>query len=349
MTNEKLVALIKQGDNGFFEQLYKQNYGIIYNYARKFSAYAEFEDLIQEGYIALVNAVNAFDGAQGYKFITYLTKALTSHFYRYCNKNQTAVHIPEYMLKQIAQLQSFKSDFIKLNQKEPLRADYTDALKITDEQLDNLLFAMKSANIASLDEPIENDGEDTVIDLISDGNSLEDKITDADEEQYIHETLTECVNKLREAQRDIIHKRYFENMTQSQIAAIRGCSSTNIANIERKALNALQEDIQLQSLYLSCYDCYSAYHYSVQRFKDSGMSATEYVVERKLERENKLEFIKACNKRALEQDREINRRNTDKIGKRRRESILQKRANNALKSFLHETGVSWEEFYKCGA
>lgn len=58
MTNEELVKLIKSGKQEYSEQLYKQNKGIILKHAKRYSRYADIDDLIQEGYIALIKAAN---------------------------------------------------------------------------------------------------------------------------------------------------------------------------------------------------------------------------------------------------------------------------------------------------
>ena len=75
LSNEQLVLRIQAGDNSAENmlQLWQQNKGYIVNVARKFSKYAEMEDLEQEGYIALCNAVQGYKIDQGMSFISYAT------------------------------------------------------------------------------------------------------------------------------------------------------------------------------------------------------------------------------------------------------------------------------------
>ena len=73
MDNEQLVPRIQAGDNEAENmlQLWKQNKGFIAMIARRYSAGAEMEDLEQEGYIALCEAVQHYDPTRGLSFISY--------------------------------------------------------------------------------------------------------------------------------------------------------------------------------------------------------------------------------------------------------------------------------------
>jgi len=73
MTNEQLVTLVKAGENvaDNMLQLWKQNEAFISQMAIKYRGHAELEDLKQEGYIGLCNAVDHYDLSKGVSFINY--------------------------------------------------------------------------------------------------------------------------------------------------------------------------------------------------------------------------------------------------------------------------------------
>lgn len=83
MENEELVTAIRNGTDrqNNMERLYLQNKGIMLKAARKYSAFADIEDLMQEAYFALENAVNTFDITRGTKFTTHLFYHLKCAFF----------------------------------------------------------------------------------------------------------------------------------------------------------------------------------------------------------------------------------------------------------------------------
>ena len=89
MTNEELAVIIKQGNTQLMERLYLQNKGVIYQYAywyytkyrtRCDSSGIVMDDLIQEGYFALCDAVQAYKPESGYKFLTFIKYPIQNRF-----------------------------------------------------------------------------------------------------------------------------------------------------------------------------------------------------------------------------------------------------------------------------
>ena len=88
MTNEELAVLARQGDVQALERLYMQNKRIIGKVCNKFTRDPLLlQDLEQEAYFGLVQAVGAYNEARGYKFITYLTKGVEWHLTRYLKRH----------------------------------------------------------------------------------------------------------------------------------------------------------------------------------------------------------------------------------------------------------------------
>lgn len=84
MTNEELAVRIKAGldvtENML--DLWQQNKRFIYKIAKKYSGHAELEDLEQEGYLALYDAVDGFDPSKGVRFLTYASYWISNTAYR---------------------------------------------------------------------------------------------------------------------------------------------------------------------------------------------------------------------------------------------------------------------------
>ena len=85
MDNEELVTAIRNGADyqNNMERLYLQNKAIMFKTARRYEAFADIDDLMQEAYFALDNAVNMYDNTCGAKFTTYLVYHLKGTFFRF--------------------------------------------------------------------------------------------------------------------------------------------------------------------------------------------------------------------------------------------------------------------------
>lgn len=99
MTNEQLVANVQAGvdvaENML--QLWQQNQGIIGKIACRYSSYEDIEDLKQQGYIGLCDAVRGYRPEEGVKFITYATFWIRQSIQRYVEECSVVVRIPSGM------------------------------------------------------------------------------------------------------------------------------------------------------------------------------------------------------------------------------------------------------------
>lgn len=93
MTNEELAVCVKNGVDTVqnMERLYLQTKGFIYKMAKRYSGYAELEDLVQEGYFALHDAARHYDGKAGASFLHYFSYWLKSRMLRYAGEGRTPV------------------------------------------------------------------------------------------------------------------------------------------------------------------------------------------------------------------------------------------------------------------
>lgn len=101
-SNEKLAVLIQQGEMKYMSQLWEQTYKFIEMRANKFYAKfhtqfggIEIEDLIQQGYFALAQAVDYFDEKSGYSFLTYLGYTLRNSFKEVCGRHSKDGFVPD--------------------------------------------------------------------------------------------------------------------------------------------------------------------------------------------------------------------------------------------------------------
>lgn len=121
MTNEQLVALIRAGDDeaNNMLQLWQQNKGFIYKLAKRYSGYAELEDLTQEGYLGLCEAVHQYDLDMGVPFINYAAFWIKQAMRRYIDNCSSVVRIPVHAKEDIREYQKVLKEYWKYYGHEP--------------------------------------------------------------------------------------------------------------------------------------------------------------------------------------------------------------------------------------
>ena len=109
MENEELVEQIQAGikPTENMEQLYLQNRSFIYQQAKKYAAYADMDDLMQEAYFGLHEAVKHYKPDKETKFLTYLPFRLQKAFRRYIDNNGHTKRIPIHLVQRISKYKKY--------------------------------------------------------------------------------------------------------------------------------------------------------------------------------------------------------------------------------------------------
>lgn len=109
MSNEQLVLRIKAGENvaDNMLQLWQQNKKFISSIAKKYAAYEEIEDLIQQGYFGMSNAVNGYDPESGVSFLYYASFWIRQALHRYVEECGKVVRIPTHFRGKLTKYKRF--------------------------------------------------------------------------------------------------------------------------------------------------------------------------------------------------------------------------------------------------
>lgn len=238
MTNEQLVARIQAGENTAENmlQLWQQTKAYIYKVAKRYSGYAEMDDLMQEGYLGLNAAVEHYKPDQGTKFISYLTFWLKMRMQRYI-ENNGSVRLPSGMYQAVMRYKRFVRQYEQECGYEPSELACRAFLGVSEEELMDIRESANKANVSSLDSVVSQDNDKIALrDLIaSDQNLEEDAIKKCDREM-MQEELNYIIDSLPEEQRRVIREHYFERRTIKQISERMGYSKAKVDGIEKKIL-----------------------------------------------------------------------------------------------------------------
>ena len=239
--NEKLLETYRAtSDNEVLGKLYNLNYGLFVRICQKRFYLSEYEDLLQECYFALIKAVETYNSEYG-TFYNYLI-AVTINYLQRVVCESGIIRTPQYMQELIYK-------YKLLYDKKLTSKQICAQMEITHEQLNMIKRILIVQNVRSLDAPIKADNDNmTLGDIIADQEQPEEEILDNIFNSELAEALQMgAEQQLSEREKDYLFKRYYENLTYSEIDQEH--SNSNTRRIIEKALRKLRKNETLQRFY----------------------------------------------------------------------------------------------------
>lgn len=289
-TNECIVAAVQAGDNEAENmlQLWRQNKGFIAMMARRYSTGAEMEDLEQEGYIALCEAVQHYDSARGMSFISYAAFWIKRRM-RICADNSRTVRLSFNAGDEVRQYQKFTREYRQEYGCAPSDRELCGFLYVSREKLDQIRKAAQMGNIRSLDEPLQGmDGDINIADTVPSGEDMEgDAIRKIDKERMKRE-LWLAVDQLPGDMPAAVRLRYESGLTLEKTGQALGVNRERARQLERKAMRMLrlpQRSGKFRAYFEEYLSAAPIHHVGVRRYLETWESEVEREVLRWAEKE----------------------------------------------------------------
>ena len=285
ISNETLVQRIRGGYSvpEDMQTLYENNLPLIRKFIKPYAAYAEFEDILQESYFGLWEAVQHYETSENVLFMTYAKYWIIQSVQRYLEKCGSTVRIPSHTRQKIVR---YKKTIQKLEQeqgREPTADEIAAFMRMTVEEVQEIQALMKG--VSSLDSPISDDNSLTLSDTLQADFSLENDTIDKIYHEHSKIELWGIVERYTDTRENQIIREYFINeKTMSQIARESGVSLDRIRQIKEKGLRKLRRGKAWREL-LKKFDIVESrlYRGGMENYKEHGTSIVEYLAIQKLE------------------------------------------------------------------
>ena len=245
MTNEQLAARIQAGENvgNNMAILYDLVKDFIHAMAYKYHGQGELEDLEQEGFLALYDAIDHYEADQGVKFLTYASHWIRQRMQKYIQNTGSPLRLSAGRQEAIRKYRKFCTEFQAEQGCKPTEAELCRSLWLTLEQLREIQYDACMTAVKSLDAPIkgaEGEEDTTLGELAASATDPCEELLDRLEQEELCSVLWQCVDGLPGKQPDVIRSRYKDNMTMKQCGEVCGISIEATRQQHMKALRSLR-------------------------------------------------------------------------------------------------------------
>lgn len=239
---ELLRRVHREADLAAREELITRYLPLVRSLARRFASRGQpVEDLIQVGSIGLIKAIDRFDIDRGVELSTYATPTILGEIKRYFRDKGWAVKVPRALQDLNIRLNKVIEQLtVELN-RSPTISELAVACSVTEEEVLEALESGRAYNSLSLFSSGASDDEDS-LELLDYLGREEPEYELVEQRRY----LAPVMSQLDERERLILHLRFFEGMTQTQIAARVGISQMHVSRLIRKSIDMLRQTMKDQ-------------------------------------------------------------------------------------------------------
>jgi RNA polymerase primary sigma factor len=244
----ELAKRIERGDLEAKNRMINANLRLVVAQARRYQGHGlPLEDLVQEGMLGLIRAVEKFDWRRGFKFSTYGTLWIRQAIQRGLQNHGRTIRLPVHVAQREVKVNKTMAELsVKLG-REPTDEEIAAVTELPIEQVTEIRELSRA--LPSLDQPVSDDGETAFGDLLpSDRPAPEEEVADTLRERQV----ADIVSTLPEDQRKVIELRFGlkgdEPRTVRQIGAELGITPKKASELEELALRKLSHSRELEAL-----------------------------------------------------------------------------------------------------
>lgn len=234
--DELLVAYHRDGDRAARERVLVELMPLVRSLAARYAGRGEpLDDLVQVGAVGLIKAVDRFDVDRGVEFTSYGVPTIVGEIRRHFRDRAWAMHVPRRVKELSVRLSRVLDELTTTLGRSPTIAELAEAASVDEEDVIDALDAAHAFSTRSLDAAAGT------------GDQLSERLADTDagyegvDDRWL---LSAGLEALDPRARRIVELRFFEEKTQSQIAAELGISQMHVSRLLRNAFEVMRGSIE---------------------------------------------------------------------------------------------------------
>ncbi|MBP5403800.1 MAG: sigma-70 family RNA polymerase sigma factor [Elusimicrobiaceae bacterium] len=240
----RLWKLVKKGNEKAKNRIMEMNLRLVVPTAKRFQRPGmELMDLIEEGNLGLMQAIEKFEPQKGYRFSTYAIYWIEQYIRKYIEEQSGSIKIPSHAWGNLKRWFKAWNELKETNGRDPSLREMAEELDLSARQIKSIMDTLNAAKgVDSLTALVREEDEMTLEEMISDdGKGNPHDVFVASEDQS---NLKQSLDDLQERDRQVIVMRYGLDdnnpKTLGEVAEIMGLSRERVRQIEERAIRALR-------------------------------------------------------------------------------------------------------------
>lgn len=245
----RIAREVKKGNPQARIKMIESNLRLVVKIARHYcNRGLQFLDLVEEGNLGLMTAVEKFDPERGFRFSTYATWWIRQTIERAIMNQSRTVRLPIHVIKELTiYLRAGKRLAAQLDHK-PTPEEIAEAIDKPVEDIREILAL--APDTISIDTPVIQDSQKTLVDIISDENNTNP--LDLIQREDLETHLDAWINALNERERDVIVRRFglqgFEKATLEEVGVAVGLTRERVRQLQLEGLKKLRRLIEAEGI-----------------------------------------------------------------------------------------------------
>ncbi len=241
----ELAELIAAGDEHARARMIESNLRLVVKIAKRYmNRGLPFLDLIEEGNMGLIKAVEKFKVSKGCRFSTYATWWIRQSIERALVNQSRTIRLPVHVADEINKLVKVNRELVQTLKRDPSTVEIAAALGVGEHQVEKMQVLLRKTY--SIEHPMGENDDYSLMDTVEDKNLVDPASTIEDVDLFVH--VLELMDDLSETEREILIMRFglddSEPQTLDTIGQLFGVTRERIRQIEAKSLATLRKAAQ---------------------------------------------------------------------------------------------------------